>query len=211
MKKKTCCTHEHMFKVSIDILKTVDVVSVEVCITQFCYIMSPEKNNGLIHTKNMSRTSTLHAKHMYQVSSQYLKNCRSRSRHKILLNRAPLRKIMDWSTWEKKLRKCTHEHMFKVCIRYLENCWRSKCRSLHNTILLNNAPLQPKMDWSIENMSLTCALHAEHIISVSSRYVENCRSLHNMILLNHVPCKKEWTGPHKKYVTHIYTSCWTYV
>ena len=94
MKKKNCATVlTNMFKVSIDILKTVDVVIVEVCITQFCYIMSPEKNNGLIHTKNMSRTSTL--QHMYQVSSQYLKNRRSSSRHKILLYHAPLRKIID--------------------------------------------------------------------------------------------------------------------
>jgi hypothetical protein len=80
---------------------------------------APCKNNGLIHRKNMSRTSTLYAGFMFKVPSQYLKNCRSSSRHKILLNRAPLQKVMDLSTGE-----ICHAHlhfMSDICLKFQVN------------------------------------------------------------------------------------------
>ena len=127
--------------------------------------MSPAKNNGLIHTKNMSRTSTLHAEHMFKVSSQYLKNCRSSSRHKILLNRAPLQKIMDWSTGKKKSsRKSTHEHMFKVSSRYLENCWRCKCH--RQTGSTNQPTNQPDDDSYIPPILRMRGYNKQHRISI---------------------------------------------
>jgi hypothetical protein len=77
--------------------------------------MSSAKHNGLINTKNMSRTSTLYAGHMFKVSSQYVEICRSSSRHKILLNHDPLQKIMDWSIWKKI---CRANLRTNICLKF---------------------------------------------------------------------------------------------
>jgi hypothetical protein len=142
--------------------------------------------------KSMYLTCTLHGEHMFKFQVNILKNVEVVRITRFCWIVLPSKK--SWTDPHKKIYSANL--LTNICLKfqvhYLENCKSS----LRHKILLNNAPLQRIMDWSIKKyMSRTWALYAEHMISVSSRYLENCRSLHNTIVFNHVPYKKimDWS------------------